>query len=255
MGRPQRVGLAPGEREGAHQQGVGALPARLGGRGPGGVGHQVGGRAAPGTGAVDPQGEPLVGEVAAQLGQRHGVGRQRLDVGELVEGGAPPQGQGPAERGDAFGAEPGHAVAAARARRVGPGAEVRHVELAGPEGEPVGAPVPDQAVARRPEVPPQPRDVAVQGAGARLGRLGRPQGVDQLARRHRPRRRHGQQREHGPAPGAAHVDRPAVDRQPEGAEQVDPDRDRGSVRHRRRRPPRCERPATAVQPVPPTIGP
>ena len=218
VGGPQRVGLATGPGQRPDQQGVGALPVRLGRRGPSGVGHQVG-RERAGSGRLQPQGQPLVGEVAAQLGQGDGVGRQGLDGGELVQRRAPPGGQRPAEGRDL--------VAAAGCARP----HVGHVQLTGIQVEPVAGPVPHQPGPRRPQVPAEPRDVAVEGPGARFGRLGRPQGVDQLAGGHHPAAGHGQQRQHRPPPGPGDVDLLAVDCEPQRPQQLDPDPYAGVVRH------------------------
>ena len=207
VGGPERVGLPAGPGEGGDEQRVGPLPEGLGGGGPGGGLDQVG-RHLAGLGR-QPGLEPVVGEVAPQLGQGDGVGLQRGDTGELVQGRAPPQAEGAAELVD---------------RGAGPGQRpgLVDVELPGRQVEPVAGALADEAVAGRPEVAAQPGDVAVQRPAPGPGHLARPHGVEQLVGGHGAAAGHGQQREHRPPAGPRHVDALAVDREPQRAEQPDP---------------------------------
>ena len=211
VGRAQRVGLAAGGGEHAHEQGVGGLPQRRVGRGVGGVGDQLGVVRRRGACGVEPGPQPGVGEVPPQLGRRGGSGGERGDVGELGERVAAPQADGRAERGRLVAAGIG-----------GDAVGLGQVEAVGAEVEAVAGPGPFEPVARGAEVSPQARDVAVQVAASGVGQLVGPHGVEQLVGRHRPAAGRGEERQDGPAPRAGDVDRRPVDRDPERAEDVDP---------------------------------
>ena len=84
----QRVGLAPARVARAHQQQHGLLPVRVAAR-PAPPARPPPRRAAQLQQGVD----PLLGGGEPQLVQPGGLGRRRIEVGELVERVAPPQGQ------------------------------------------------------------------------------------------------------------------------------------------------------------------
>ncbi len=68
----------------------------------------------------------------------------------------------------------------------------------------------------------EPGHVGVQGLARRVGHLGRPQRVHETVDGYRPSLGERQQREHGPPFGPGHLDRHAVDDQPQGSEHLHP---------------------------------
>jgi hypothetical protein len=99
-----------------------------------------------------------------------------------------------------------------------------HVQLAGSEVEPVAVVPRLQPGRRRSEVRAQPGDMGVQGLTPRLGDLGRPQRVQEVIDRDDPAPGEREQRQHSAPLGAGHVDRCAVDDQPQRPEHLHPHR-------------------------------
>ena len=151
---------------------------------------------------------------AAQLLQRDGLGGERCDVGELVEGRAPPEAEGGVQ----------HASGRRRgAGSLGHAAGLGHVELVGSEVEAVAVAVRWPASRRPGRGGARSRETWL--CSARRPESGISSGqtrVEQLVGRHGSALGHGQQGEHRPPPGTGDLHRRAVDGDPQRAQQLDP---------------------------------
>ena len=159
----------------------------------------------------------LVDDGRPELGQRHRFRREGRHLDELVERGAAPGAEHPAQ--EVGGAA--RIVGGLRPCRRQIGADAVHVALAGLEEQPVAAVAPHQAVCARSEVPPQAGDLALQRVARRLGRFVAPDRVDEALRRQRVGSGDREEGEDGPPPGTGHGHVLSVHPDLERAEQVD----------------------------------
>ena len=181
--------------------------------------------------------EPLVDQVGAKGLERDTIRGERRDVGELLERGASPQ----RERLAQDASRGGRLVADLPGAR-GRGSYPLGVESLGIEVEPVAGAVAFERVRVVAEVAAQARHVAVERAPSGVGRRLGPDGIEEGVDGDRAAGGHDEHREHGAPAGPGHVDRRALDRQPERAEHVDPHALTRSFVS-------CHRRATPVQPI------
>jgi hypothetical protein len=195
--RPEGVGLAATQGQGAQQLAAEPLRQRVGGHQLLQLGHQP--VAGPGGQVgLDPV---LQGPQAQVLQPGHGRAGEP-GVGHLGQGRPPPQVQGLAQQ------RPGPHRVAGQLLAPGPGQglEADRVHRLGGHGQPVAA---RGGLHRARQQAPQPRDQRLEGVGRPGRRVLVPDGVDQLAGGHHPPGVQGQALQQPAQPRAGHLHRPA----------------------------------------------
>ena len=168
----------------------------------------------------------LLDRLQPELGQAHGIGGGEVVVGELGQGIAAPQAEGPGQQLEGLaGVPPGDGPAGAVTQVV----EAREVDPLGPDPQGVAAGMRLEVVGRagRAEDPADARDDGLQGV-ARLPRRLAPEGVDQAVARDHLAVPQEQDRQQRALAGARDLERTSVRPQLERPE--DPVLDRHAAR-------------------------